>query len=175
MDRLSTLEQSIVDILETIDGTMQPSDYTYYTSTGQIMIEDEVISNAVSRSLGEFAYIDYTIEQVDVETNIEYEDSHGQNLYTNTVMYIITARIKNKVNSPNPKRDIKVKCNEVLSDIKYLFGQYNTLNGQATSFVYAESERQYNATHDIIRTADLKLFFELTYSQALNNPDIPTC
>ena len=40
MDRLSTIEDVIATMLESIDGSTQSNGYTYYSTTGQVSIED---------------------------------------------------------------------------------------------------------------------------------------
>lgn len=172
-NRLSTIEDVIASVIDGINGEVQPNGYKYHTSSGQINIEDETTSDGVSRSLEEYDHIDYLIEQEDGEENDEWGE--GANVYTNITRYIITARVKNIVDSPTPKKDIKEKCDDVLSDLKYAFSQNVTLDGNAEYFHYSGSRRAYGASGDEIRTADLLCSFTLKYGQEFNNPDIAGC
>lgn len=173
MDRLTTIEDVIASVLHGIDKTEQTNGYTYYTKTGNVSIDDEVIANAVNRSKGSFADIDYSVEQFGAETNEEWGE--GTNVYTNETIYEITAKVKNDSGVILPKREIKKKCNEVLSDLKFAFAHNTTLDGNANWIKYSESERRYTTSNDAIRTANLVVYFQLNYGQSFQNPDLVGC
>jgi len=50
MDRITTIESKIIDVLNRIDGTAQPSGYSYYSVTGTVQLDDEVLSLASNRT-----------------------------------------------------------------------------------------------------------------------------
>jgi hypothetical protein len=174
VDRLTQIEDTIIDMLKSIDGTLQSTGYTYYTSTGQVEIQDEVIGGMVNRSLGQYDHIDYTLEQDGPEINVEVDSC----FFTNSTKYLIRGRVKNKVindkvGGSNPRRAIKIKCNQVLSDLKFLFSQKQgtQLYKMVNNFDYTESTREWYDGGTVDRAADVLVYFDLTYAQSHSNPN----
>ena len=170
MDRLTLIEEEMASVLRLIDGQPTSNGYTYYSTTGTIEIEDQAISYAVNTDQKN---VDYTIEQDTPEVNQEWGDFNT--VYTNEVFYTLRARVKNTDTVNNPRREIKKRCNEVLSDIKKAFGIDHTLNGNVNWIKYDRSAREYNANNDVIHSADLIVVFSVNYGQSINNPDEVGC
>lgn len=171
-DRLTTIETELQTVLGYIQAptSASPNVYNYYTSTGTVNIEDEVVSldaNTIDRMVNYCIYLDAP------EYNQEW--SIGQNAYTNQDEFRITARVHNDGSEGNPKFAINVDMNEVLSDIKYLFGRYHTLNGKCSYIKYTRSERRYNPSNNRIMTGELDIYVTVIYAQSMSNPDIGAC
>ena len=172
MDRLTTIETALADLIKTIQVPVTPTSgaYNYYTSTGQVNIEDEVLALAQNTNN---KMVNYTIYLNEPEQNLEW--SIGQNAYTNQIVFRIEARVHLVGTEGNPKFQINQKMNEVVSDFKYLLYKNHTLGGKCNFIRYDRSERMYNDSNNRIMTADVILYVVVNYSQSGSNPDLPIC
>jgi len=170
MDRLTNIETKMADALLTIDGATTPGGYSFHSTTGSILIEDENVAMAINASNKD---INYLIEQTTPERTMLY--SEGANAVTSTVQYKITAQCYNMTEEQFPKHKIIVIMNGVLSDLKYIFGQNSTLYKTCNWYKIIESRRVFTKNNDIINAGNLELIMELNYSQALDNPDVNAC
>jgi hypothetical protein len=173
--RLNVIEDKIAESLNKIQGQVDAdTGYQYHTTTGTIHIYDEAVSLDINKDLGKSdKAVNYTIEQDGSEEASSL--SEGQNRLTNEVDYIITARLHNDGDEPNPKRSITTKMNEVLSDLKRMMTSDYTLQKEVYSFEYIRSTRVYNEDNDIINSGDLEVTFRCLYAQSWYNPDIDAC
>jgi len=174
MDIISKMEENIALVLATIDGTLQDGGYTYYSKTGTIEIEDEVVSQLTNEENGiDGSEVNYTIEQDTGEDGLDF--SVGQNAFTNEIPYLISGKIHLNGDEQYPKRAAKIKMNELLADLKHAFGNNYALNKTCNWFAYAGSNRIYAENNDIIQTGTLEVRFSLNYAQAIYNPDVYAC
>jgi hypothetical protein len=134
------------------------------------MIDDQVIEDALNRATSEYDHIDYTVEVEDKEKNKDW--GLGSNCLRNSIFFVVTAKVKNNPLDPSPKRAVKVKCNEVLQDIKYMISTDTTLDGNAYFVKYDSSERKYLKSQNVVRSANQIVYIEVQYGQALNRPDV---
>ena len=173
-DRLTVIEDKLEVLIKSIDKTIQPNGYEFNTATGNVQVDDEVIGGIISSSKGSHLTIDYTFEQ---DTAGEQNDdwNSGANDSQNSTKYILVARVISNPASKLPKRDVKIKCNEVLSDIKYAIAHNYTLDGNLLYLEYVSSSRVYNTSQNITRAANLEIIVNLQYGQEFNNPNIAAC
>ena len=116
MDRLTLLENEIANVLNHIDGSLQSTGYQYYTTTGQIDIDDDVLAtskNVLSTD------INHSLNTPAEEENQEW--GLTQNIYTNEVVYTIVSQIKLAGDEEKTRRAAKIACNRVASDLKFAF------------------------------------------------------
>jgi len=176
MDRITSIETELQTLISTIavpiitSASPPPVGYQYYTSTGTVQIEDEVLSLATNV---DSKMVNYVIYLDQPEVNEEW--SIGQCAYTNTLMFRVVGRVHLLGSEGNPKFQINQKMNEVVSDFKYLFGSKHTLNGKCNYVRYMTSERRYNENNNRIFTAEIDIILMVNYSQSLNNPDLGAC
>lgn len=170
MDRLSSLQDMIATLLLTVDGTVKPTGYQYYTKTGSVDIEDEVLANAKNTSATD---INYLVELDGNENATSY--TYGQNAYMNRVVFKITAKCKNVNTSNHPKKDITYRMNEVLSDLKFLFNENYSLGRIAELAIYIGSTRVIHPSDNRITSGELIFRLQVDYSQRANNPNIIGC
>lgn len=170
MDRLSALQDMIAQLLLTVDGTVKPSGYKYYTTTGSVNIEDEVLANAKNSST---TAVNYCVELDGSENATSY--TYGQNAYANRVVFLITAKCKNVNTSTHPKKDITYRMNEVLSDLKFLFNENYSLGRIAELAIYIGSTRVIHPSENRITSGDLQFRLQVDYAQMANNPDMLGC
>jgi hypothetical protein len=170
MDRLTLLENEIANVLNDIDGTLQSTGYTYYTVTGQIDIDDDVL--ATSKNILS-TDINHSLLTPAEEENQEW--GLAQSIYTNEVIYTIESQIKLSGDEEKTKRAAKTACNRVASDLKFAFGKFHNLNKKCNWIKYNGSVPAYTTDGGLINGAKLITTIELNYSQSLNNPDIIAC
>jgi len=170
MDRQTLLENEIANVLNAIDGTLQSTGYQYYTVTGQIDIDDDVLATSKNVLPTD---INHSLNTPAEEENEEW--GLGQNIYTNNVIYTITSQIKLTGTEAKTKRAAKTACNEVASDLKFAFGKYHDLNKKCNWVKYNSSVPAYTQDGGLINGAKLVTTIELNYSQSLNNPDTIAC
>jgi len=169
MDRITAIEEKLKELLETIDGTVQPSGYQYHTTTGTVNIEDEALSLAQNTDNKAVNYCIYVSEERALDWSI------GQNAYMNELVFMISARVHNIGTEDNPKFAITERMNEVLSDIKHLIYKNSTIGRLVELASYVGSRRQPSATNNRIMTGDIEIFVQVQYSQQGENPDIQAC
>ena len=97
MDRLTLIENKIADAVKTINGGVQPSGYTYYTSAGTVNIEDECLSLSQNTDENMVNYL-ITLNGSETQTSFTY----GQNAYMNSVNFLITGKVHNVGDEGNP-------------------------------------------------------------------------
>lgn len=171
MDLLTTIELNIKSTLEGIVApTSATSGYDYYTTTGTVNIEDESLSLSINT---DNRMVNYVVTLDGNENNNTW--SLGNSAYTNTVLFKVCARVHQDDTQGNPKFSINQKMNECLSDLKYAFGKNFTLNGKCEWIRYSRSNRVIHPSNNRIQTGDLECYFEVTYSQSMNNPNIQAC
>lgn len=172
MDRITTIETTLSTLISTIQVPTSATSgvYNYYTTTGQVNIEDEVLALAKNT---DNKMVNYEIYINEPEQNLEW--SIGQNAYTNQVVFRVVGRVHLLGSEGNPKFQINQKMNEVVSDFKYMLYKNHTLSGTCNYARYARSERVYNETNNRIMTADITLYIVVNYSQSGNNPDLGAC
>ena len=174
MDIISKIESNMQLVLETIDGSLQTTGYTFKSKTGTIEIEDEVVSQEINRVNGiDGSEVNYEIEQDAGENGDDFD--LGANAYANTTVYVIRAKIHLDGDEAYPKRAAKIKMNEVLADMKFAFGNNHSLNKSCDLFRYAGSNRTYAENNDTIQTGTLETKFVLIYGQDVGNPDMYAC
>lgn len=172
MDRLTTIESALSTYIQTIQAPTSATSgvYNYYTTTGQVNIEDEVL--ALDKNTNN-KMVNYTIYLDEPEQNLEW--SIGQNAYTNQITFKVVAKVHLLGSEGNPKFQINQKMNEVLSDMKYMLYKNHTLGGKCNYVRYSRGERVYNETNNRILTAELTMYITVNYSQSGSNPDLPAC
>lgn len=178
IDRFSQIELNISNSLSSIDGTIQPTGYQYYSKTGQIQVYDEVLSlgRNITTSGSDYKSVNYVVEQ-DEGTGVENQDwSTGQYAYTQRTIYNIDARVHNIGNEGNARNAIRQRMNEVLCDLLYKFGKDYTLGGQVAYIRFYNSARVYDdVTNNRIMSGILKTKWEIIFTQSFNDPNIPAC
>lgn len=168
-NRITDIEEKLKELLESIDGTIQPIGYTYHTKTGTVNIEDEVLSLANNTDNKMVNYCIYASDETGLDWSI------GQNSYMSELVILISARVHNVGDEGNPKFAINERMNEVLSDFKHLLYKNNTIGRMVEIAKYTGSRRVYSATNNRITTGDIEIFINLQYSQQGENPDIMAC
>ena len=148
VNNIGTKKIAIKNLLLTIDGTLQTSGYTYYTKTGIVNIVDDVLA---MNSSTENNNILYNIYQTDEGEDSEDTDI-GFNALLNTLTYRIECVVSNVGDEIQPRHSIKRRLNEVLSDLKALFGTNETLSGKALSAFYSSSVRKYATNNNRIKS-----------------------
>jgi len=173
MDRLTLVEQKIAELLKTIDNTVVApvGDYQYYTRTGQVDVEDESLADALNDN--DLNTVNYLVEHDGDEVPTSY--TYGQNAYANRVQFKITARVKNINTSSSPRKDIRVRMNEVLGDLKYLFNENYSLGRVAELALYNGSSRVIYPSENSITTGELVFKLRVDYMQRGNHPDKLAC
>jgi hypothetical protein len=172
VDRLSTIEKAVIDALKTIAKQTLPSGYKYYTSTGQADTEDMARAESNNATLTMVNHLLVADEEIGEET-AEWDIS--QNVYTNIAYYEIRSQVYGSNTSDTPRRELKTKGNEILSDLRALFGYNHTLSGLVNWVKINSSRLEYSDNGDRIGGATQITKIEIEYSQKLLNPDIPTC
>lgn len=171
MDRLTLLENSIVSVLKDIDGSLQTTGYQYYTTTGQVDIDNDVLATSENVSATD---INHTITTTPAEEeNLEW--GLAQSIYTNSVLYTITSQVKLNGDETNTKRSSKIKCNEITSDIKFALFKFHSLNKQCNWVKYNGSLPVFTTDGNLIKSAKVITTIELNYSQSMRNPDVLAC
>ena len=172
MSRLQDIETKLSNLLSTIDGGTHGL-YTYHSTTGTIQVYDEVLS--MGRN-SDNKHVNHVIEQqedIGVENN---EFQAGQNAFTNRAIYTITSKVYNIGNEGNAKNAIRLKLNELIDDLIYLFGNNYTLNGVVSYIRFNNAIREYeDITNNRIQSASLVTTWEVVYTQSIANPGIKAC
>jgi hypothetical protein len=181
-DRITNIESEITTALESIDKSVQYSGYTFYTQTGTVCVYDEVLS--LGRNLIEdttdYKSVNHVVEQQE-STGIEGQEwTTGQIAYTNRVVYEIKSKVHNvgteSTTLSNPKNAIRMRMNECLNDLLYVFGQNYQLNGHVSWIRFLGAYRGYeDITNNRIQSGILTTQWEVVFTQSFNNPDIPAC
>lgn len=168
--RLDNIENKIIEFLNTINGSLQPTGYTYNTKVGQIQLYDEVLNLSLNN---DNKAVNYTIEQYEPINNTEFQLS--QYGYTQQAIYQIESKLHNIGNETNTKRSIISKMNENLDDLLFLFGQNHTLGGQVANIQFVSSTRKFADNNNRIQSGSLITLWSIIYTQSINNPLEPTC
>ena len=166
-ERLTTIESVIKATLESIDGLIDSVGYTYFTTTGSINIEDQLLAQDGGDG------VDYIIYQSDGEINNEV--AFGFDAIDNTIEYIIEAKVENDGEVANPKFAIRSIMNQVLSDLKHAFWMNHTLGGNVFRAKYSRSYREYSKSNNRIMAGSLFFVLGVEYSQAGSNPTKSAC
>jgi hypothetical protein len=178
MDRITTIESKIVDVLNRIDGTTQPSGYKFYSVTGTIQVDDEVLSLATNRTTipKNVKSVNHTIEhREDIGVEVQ-EWSTGQKAYTSRIVFTIKSKVHNIGDEKNAKNAIRIKMNEVLSDLMKAVNDDYQLDKTVQWCRMLNSFREYeDVTNNRIQSATLISNWEVVYNQSFTNPDIPVC
>ena len=166
-ERLTTIEGVIKSTLEAIQEQTDSVGYTYFTSTGSVNIEDQLLAQDGGDG------VDYIIYQSDGEINNEV--AYGFDAIDNTIEYIIEAKVENDGDVSNPKFAIRSIMNQVLSDLKHAFWMNMNLNDNVFRAKYARSYREYNTSNNRIMAGSLFFVLGVEYSQAGSNPTKSAC
>jgi hypothetical protein len=181
MDFVTNFEIEIGNTLKTIYPAINPSGYVYKTNTGQVQCYDEVLSlgrNVTSIVLpaDDMKSVNHQYEQEENIGIVNNEWSTGQAAITNRVVYNIKSKVHNYGNEGDVKNAIRIRMNEVLSDLIYAFYQNYTLSGRVQWIKFLGAYREYeDITNNRIQTGTLLTQWEIVYSQSMNNPDRPAC
>ena len=175
MDRLTTIEESLIDLLETIEaGEELASGYIYYTTTGQADLADMALSESLNNENSLSGVVNHlVVPSEDGEETAEWDI--GQNVYTNVGKYEIRSQVYCDPDDENPRRALKTAGNEVLSDIRALLGYNHTLGGEVNWCRILSNRFEYSENGDRIGGGTQITEIEIEYSQQLLNPDIATC
>lgn len=185
MDRLSSIENELKNLILTIDGTTQPSGYQYYNDIDICNIEDEgwIASQNYVLSAGT-GINSYPSVNIYLDPNEKITD-HSANVYKNVAYMTLIGRVQNDdsydittsaSNIPqNSKFMINKKMNELLSDIKHLFGVNFSLNGLCDRCKIVSSKRKYTQDNKVYRTGDIIINLEIEYTQSFSNPNLNVC
>ena len=166
-ERLTTIESVIKSTLEAIQGQTDSVGYLYFTETGSVNIEDQILAQDAGDG------VDYVIYQADGELNNEV--AYGFDAIDNTIEYIIESRVENDGDVANPKFAIRQIMNKVLSDLKHAFWMNMNLNDNVFRAKYARSYREYNKSNNRIMAGSLFFVLEVQYSQAGSDPTKTAC
>ena len=181
-DRITNIETELVATLETIDQTLQPTGYTFYSNTGTVQVYDEVLSlgrNAVSVD-NDYESVNHQIEQQE-SIGIEGQDwSTGQKAYSNRVVYVIESKVHNvgdeSSSNEHPKNAIRKRMNECLNDLLFAVGNNYQLNGQVSWIRFLGAYREYeDITNNRIQSGTLVTQWEVMFNQSFDNPDLNAC
>jgi len=162
MDLITNIETQMVECLKRIDVAVPaPSGYVYYNTVTIVNKTDE----ACALDFGEYPTI-----AVYMDTDENNEDAFA-NAFMNTIRFKIEGNVAITDESDNPRFDIRVKMNELLSDIKAIFGNYPTINCSCDNSHLTNSTRIYNVKNDEFRVGQLEVWVEVQYSQLRADPN----
>ncbi len=179
MDRLSLIEEELKNVILKIDGTLQPTGYTYYTSVDIVNVEDEGwidVQNYVTET-SPTGLNSYPSINIYLDPREDTYD-HTANVYANKDYFRLVGRVQNdsmNIVPQNSKFDINRKMNELLSDVKFVIAQNNTLNDTVDRCNLVRSERKYTQDNKVYRTGDIIIYLEVKYTQSFSNPDLNVC
>lgn len=186
-DRLSAIEQNMYEALGRIDGTLQSTGYTYYSNTGTIQVYDEGLSlefNDVD-PVDDYKSVNHIVQQQE-DIGIEVQEwSTGQKALTTRVVYEIQSRVHNfgdeLDNGIHPKNSIRIKMNQVINDLLFVFNQDyqlkqgSELNGRVNVIRMIGAYKMYEDNNDVIQSGTLVTQWEVLYNQSFDNPDLNAC
>ncbi len=178
MNMIDDIELQITNLLQSINLEIVPGyTYTYKTYTGTVNIYDETLSIAENKDDVDLPdqefVVNYEIEPYDDE--VETDFTEGAFALTNENLYRIRCKVHNRGDEESPKNAARKKMNNVLSDLKFLFGNNFALNKKCNWFLYARSKKNYTVDNDLINTGYIDVFYKLNYSQSVLNPDEYAC
>ena len=163
MDMLSFIELNLKETLKRIDmSTPAPSGYPYYNTVTIVNYTDE----ASGIDYGKYPMLNVYLEPG------EDTKRFTANSYINQDRFKIEGKVALLDESDNPRFDINVKMNELLSDIKAVLGNHPTLNCSCDDCFIINSSREYNGNKaDVFRVGQLNVWVTVKYSQLQNNPN----
>jgi len=182
MDLITNIEENgifraLLEIQHSLTPT--PGEYNPYSSTGEVKIDDQILATETlvtnhNITLPEASYlINYDVEQTEPEIGDEMDI--GQNVYTNVLYYDIIAHVTLKGDEEHSTRKTKIRMNEILSDLKWVFGKHYDLYKNCEYIEYVSGGRIENYDDDILNTAKLKTTWKIVYTQSIFNPNIMGC
>jgi len=164
MDRLTTIENELVNVLKDIDGSLTDT-YQYLTDVKTVDVIDEVL---------EIDGGGYPSILVDLDPNEIIGDGESK-AYRNTRFFKLTCRVSNEDVTVNPRQAIKTKMNMLDQDIKYALSSNYHLNDSCDSAYIISSNRIYHNENSILRTGDLIMNIKVVYTQSRLNPSLNVC
>lgn len=166
MDRLTTIETALRDVLLTIDKTVTTANgYTYYNTVDVVNIDDEAMAD-------EFGSYPMLTIYLNPDERI---NSGNQGAFMNTAYMDIKCKVINDANVTNPRFQINQKLNTILSDVKEKLSAEYHLNGTVDLVTILSSRRQYLNMGEEYRAGDLFISIKIDYTQRRLNPDQTTC
>jgi len=166
MDRLTSIELALKDVLLTIDSSVTNTQgYTYYNTVTVVNIDDECIADE---------YGSYPTIAIYLSPDEQIE-SGLQGAYRNTAYFNLKCTVVNDPDVSNPRFQINQKMNEVLSDLKERLSSNYHLNETVDLVTIMSSRRQYLNGGDEFRAGDLIVSLKVQYTQMRLNPDRNTC
>jgi hypothetical protein len=166
LDRRTEIDNALADVMQSIDGSTKDG-YTFYNTVQTVNIEDE----AVTANTTGFPAISIMEGDNGGEEILEGE----QRAYRNEIFYELQCEVQNDITDINattsPKNALKVKMNELLSDIKKAISDNTHLNNTCDICSVIASKREYTDDGNIIRAGDLIVEISVIYSQSRINPD----
>ena len=167
MDRRTAIDNALATVMQSIDGSTTASGYTFYNTVLTVNIEDE----AVTANTTGFP----AISIMEGDDGGEEQLEGTQRAYRNEIEYKLMCEVQNDVADINattsPKNALKVKMNELLSDIKKAISDNPSLNDTCDLCSVLASKREYTDDGNILRAGDLIVDISVIYSQSRINPD----
>lgn len=162
MDRITTIETELKNILLEIQTSSPLSEYTFYNDVNIINIDDECV--VMDRG-------DYPSISIYLNPN-EQVISSSQRAYRNKLSFELVCSVSLNDVDDTPRFAINQKMSELVSDIKaILFEKYN-LNCVCDLVEVGNHRRVYNTRGDIFRAGDVIIPITVTYSQSRINPNL---
>ena len=150
-----------------IDGSTTPSGYIFYNTVATVNIEDE----AVTQNTTGFP----AISIMEGDGGGEEILSGEQRAYRSEIFYELQCEVVNDITNINattsPKNALKVKMNELLSDIKKAISDNPSLSDTCDLCSVIASKREYSDDGNVIRAGDLMVEISVIYSQSRINPN----
>jgi len=162
LDLLTKIEEQLALIMKDIKTTTTlPSGYIYYNDVTITNIEDE----CVATSAGNFPTV--SVYQKPNENIL----SGTQHAYENEVFFELVGSVSLDDPVDTPRFAINKKMNELLSDIKAVLSNNNSLNCSCELVEVLNSTRKYNNDGDEFRAGDLIVNLRVSYTQSRLNPN----
>lgn len=175
IDRLTTIENAVESLLLSVQGQQANPWYKFYTQTGTVNVEDAALAEGLATELGIDHPVQYLLDIDDDEGETILEAAQGFDTYQNVAKYELIARVENVGKPDNPKKDIKKRMNEVVSDIKQLFWENETLDQNAFRVIIEGWKRSYIGNGDQVNTGRVTFILNIEYGQFGSNPDKKAC
>lgn len=163
-DLVTTIETELASVLSDIDGSTLASGYTFYNSVGAVNIDDECV---VDDGAG---YPALTVSREGSEEVLSGE----QHAYRCSIDYEIKCELENDTDdlaTLSPKRAIKKKMNEMLTDVKAVLSNNYQLNGSCDITSITGSDPIYLENGNSLRAGDLIVYVTIEYTQSRLNPN----
>lgn len=179
-DRITIIEDNIIRALQKINPINATPWYTPYSTTGQVQLYDLQLSLDTNVSDNTIDYHNANLlinHKIDIDVNGEVNDDYeyGQNQYSNKIHYKITSFITIDGDEANPIRSAQVRGNQVLSDLKWVFGNHYDLWKSCQFIQYVGWDRSYDQMNDLTQPIQLHTYWIVFYNQEMLNPNSKEC